>query len=55
MILENNVIQTNVSIGNNVILWSGNHVGHRSTIEDHVHMSSHCVISGFCTIKSFLF
>lgn len=55
MILENNVVQTNVNIGNNVILWSGNHVGHRSTIEDHVYVSSHCVISGFCVIKKYSF
>ena len=27
-ILENNVIQHGVTIGNNVTLWSGNHIGH---------------------------
>ncbi|HMO33813.1 MAG TPA: acetyltransferase [Lacibacter sp.] len=49
-ILENNVIQHDVTIGNNVSLWSGNHVGHRTVVEDHVSISSHCVISGFCRI-----
>jgi carbonic anhydrase/acetyltransferase-like protein (isoleucine patch superfamily) len=37
-------------IGDNVTLWSGNHIGHRSVIEDHVFVSSHVVVSGFCTI-----
>ena len=46
MILENNVIQPFARIGNNVTLWSGNHVGHHSIINDHAFISSHVVISG---------
>jgi sugar O-acyltransferase (sialic acid O-acetyltransferase NeuD family) len=49
-ILEHNVLQPFVSIGDNVTLWSGNHIGHRSVIEDHVFMASHIVVSGFCVI-----
>jgi len=49
-IFENNVIQPFVSIGNNCVLWSGNHVGHRSEISDHVFLSSHVVVSGYCRI-----
>lgn len=49
-ILENNVLQPFVTIGNNVTLWSGNHIGHHSTIEDHAFITSHVVISGKCTI-----
>jgi sugar O-acyltransferase (sialic acid O-acetyltransferase NeuD family) len=49
-ILEHNVIQPFVRIGNNVILWSGNHIGHHSTIRDHCFISSHVVISGNCDI-----
>lgn len=49
-VFEENVIQPNVRIGNDVILWSGNHIGHDSTIEDHVFIASHAVISGNCTI-----
>lgn len=49
-ILENNVLQPFTKIGNNVTLWSGNHIGHRTVIEDHCFISSHCVISGFCEI-----
>ena len=55
-IFENNVIQPFVAIGDNCILWSGNHCGHHSTIEDNVFISSHVVISGHCHIgrNSFL-
>ena len=49
-IFEDNTIQPFVSIGSNVVLWSGNHIGHHSTIGNHNFISSHVVISGFCTI-----
>ena len=49
-IMEENVIQDYVSIGNNNILWSGNHIGHHTHIGDHNFISSHVVISGSCTI-----
>jgi sugar O-acyltransferase (sialic acid O-acetyltransferase NeuD family) len=52
-ILEDNTIQPFVEIGNNCVLWSGNHIGHHSKIEDHVFITSHCVISGNCLIKSY--
>jgi len=48
LILENNVIQPFVTIG--VTLWSGNHIGHHSVIEDHCFVASHVVVSGNCTI-----
>jgi len=51
-ILEDNTIQPYTKIGNNVILWSGNHVGHHSLIKDHVFITSHVVISGHCLIES---
>ncbi len=55
-IFEENVLQYKVKIGNNVILWSGNHIGHQTVIEDNCFISSHVVISGFCKIgrNSFL-
>lgn len=49
-ILENNTIQPFVKIGNNVTLWSGNHIGHDSVIEDNCFISSHVVISGHCRV-----
>ncbi len=49
-VFEDNTVQYHVSIGNNVILWSGNHIGHRTVIEDDVWLTSHVVVSGFCKI-----
>lgn len=49
-IFESNVIQPFVKIGNNVILWSGNHIGHHSVIRDNCFISSHVVVSGFVEI-----
>lgn len=54
-ILENNTVQPFVTIGNNVTLWSGNHVGHDSVIEDHCFITSHVVISGNVRVKSYCF
>lgn len=51
-IFEDNTIQSFVKIGNNVILWSGNHIGHHSVLHDHLFISSHVVVSGHCTISS---
>ena len=45
-IFEDNTIQPFVTIGNNVTLWSGNHIGHHATIMDHCFIASHAVISG---------
>jgi sugar O-acyltransferase (sialic acid O-acetyltransferase NeuD family) len=45
-ILEDNTIQPFVTIGRNVTLWSGNHIGHDSTIGDHCFITSHVVVSG---------
>jgi sugar O-acyltransferase (sialic acid O-acetyltransferase NeuD family) len=49
-VFEANVIQPNVRIGNNVILWSGNHIGHDVRIEDNCFIASHVVVSGNVTI-----
>jgi sugar O-acyltransferase (sialic acid O-acetyltransferase NeuD family) len=49
-IFENNVVQPFVKIGADVVLWSGNHIGHHSTIGDHCFISSHVVVSGFCEV-----
>ena len=51
-IFEDNTIQPFVKIGNNVTLWSGNHIGHHSEIHDHNFVSSHVVLSGHCIIES---
>jgi sugar O-acyltransferase (sialic acid O-acetyltransferase NeuD family) len=55
-ILEGNVFNFDVKIGNNVFMWSACHVGDLSVIEDHAWLSSHAVLSGEVTIgaQSFL-
>jgi sugar O-acyltransferase (sialic acid O-acetyltransferase NeuD family) len=45
-ILEDNTIQPFAQIGENVTLWSGNHIGHHAIIEDDVFIASHVVVSG---------
>jgi sugar O-acyltransferase (sialic acid O-acetyltransferase NeuD family) len=54
-ILEDNTIQPFVTIGNNVTLWSGNHIGHDSVIEDHCFVTSHVVVSGNVRVRSYCF
>ena len=54
-ILEDNTIQPFTSIGNNVVLWSGNHIGHHGKIMDHVFFTSHVVMSGHCSIMPYSF
>jgi sugar O-acyltransferase (sialic acid O-acetyltransferase NeuD family) len=45
-ILEDNTIQPFARIGDDVTLWSGNHIGHHSVIGDHCFLASHIVVSG---------
>ena len=54
-ILENNTLQPFTRVGNNVVLWSGNHLGHHSHIHDHVTFTSHVVMSGHCAIGAYSF
>lgn len=55
-ILEQNVLQPFTRIGDNVTMWSGNHLGHHSVVEDNCFITSQVVISGKCRIgaNSFL-
>ncbi len=54
-ILEDNTIQPFTKIGNNVVLWSGNHIGHHGHIKDHVFFTSQVVLSGHCVVESYSF
>lgn len=54
-IFEENVIQPFVEIGDDVVLWSGNHIGHDVKIGDHCFISSHVVISGNAVIEPYCF
>ncbi len=55
-ILEDNTLQPFARIGNGVTLWSGNHIGHHSTIGDFAFIASHVVISGGVSVgaRSFI-
>jgi sugar O-acyltransferase (sialic acid O-acetyltransferase NeuD family) len=54
-ILEDNTIQPFTTVGNNVVMWSGNHIGHHGKISDHVFFTSHVVMSGHCVVESYSF
>lgn len=49
-ILENQNIQPKVKLEDNVMLWSGNHIGHGSIIREHAYLASHVVVSGHVEI-----
>jgi len=49
-IFEDNTLQPFVKIGDNVVLWSGNHIGHNTVIRDNCFIASQVVVSGFCDI-----
>jgi sugar O-acyltransferase (sialic acid O-acetyltransferase NeuD family) len=55
-ILEGNIFNYDVTIGDDVVLWSGNHIGDFCAIEDHAWISSGAVLSGDVRIgaRSFL-
>jgi sugar O-acyltransferase (sialic acid O-acetyltransferase NeuD family) len=44
-ILDNQSISLDVKIGNNVVMWSSNHIGDLTTIEDHAWISSHVTVA----------
>ena len=62
-ILEDNTLQPFTKIGNNVVMWSGNHLGHRSVIEDNcfigygavilagTHLGKHCVVGANSVVR----
>jgi len=54
-ILENQSINLDVRIGNNVVIWSGNQIGDRSVIQDHVWITSQVAIAGDVTIGEYSF
>ncbi len=54
-ILENAVIQPCSKIGNNVFIWSGNHIGHHATVGDHCYICGQVIISGHTTIEPYCF
>ena len=54
-ILEQNVIQPFVHLGTNVMMWSGNHIGHHSVVGDHCFFSSQVGLSGSTVVGELCF
>lgn len=50
LVFEHNTVQPFSVLGDNVVLWSGNHIGHHVTIGSHVFIASHAIISGGANI-----
>ena len=52
IILENNTINPTSKIGNNNVLWCGNHIGHHSIIDNNCFIAGHVIISGSSRVNS---
>jgi len=49
-IFEDNRIQPFCKVGDNVVMWSGNHIGHHTVIGNNCFIASEALISGGCEI-----
>jgi sugar O-acyltransferase (sialic acid O-acetyltransferase NeuD family) len=54
-VLEDNTLQPFVTLGDGVVLWSGNHIGHHASIEDYCFLTSHVVVSGYTRVGAYSF
>ena len=54
-VLEFATIQPCARIGNDVFIWSGNHVGHHATVGDHCYVAGNVVISGNTVVQPYCF
>lgn len=54
-VLEFATIQPCATIGNDVFIWSGNHIGHHATVGDHCYIAGNAVISGNTVIGPYCF
>lgn len=54
-VLENAVIQPCSKIGNNVFIWSGNHIGHHATVKDHCYLAGQVIIGGNTVVEPYCF
>ena len=51
LVLENAVIQPLTKIGNDVFIWSGNHIGHHAQVGDHCYIAGQVMIGGSSVIE----
>ena len=54
-VLEFAVIQPCAKIGNDVFIWSANHIGHHASIADHCYIAGNVVVSGNTKIDPYCF
>jgi sugar O-acyltransferase (sialic acid O-acetyltransferase NeuD family) len=54
-ILDHQSISLDVKIGNNVVMWSSNHVGDLSTIGDHTWLASHVTVAAEVNVQPYCF
>lgn len=54
-VLEYAVIQPCSRIGNDVFIWSGNHIGHHASVEDHCYIAGNVMVSGNTRIEPYCF
>jgi sugar O-acyltransferase (sialic acid O-acetyltransferase NeuD family) len=54
-ILDNQSISLDVKIGNNVVMWSSNHIGDLSTIGDHSWLASHVTVAAAVNVQPYCF
>ena len=55
LVLEFAVLQPCAKIGNDVFIWSSNHIGHHATIGEHCYIAGNVVISGNTRIEPYCF
>jgi sugar O-acyltransferase (sialic acid O-acetyltransferase NeuD family) len=55
LVLEFATIQPCSKIGNDVFIWSGNHIGHHASVGDHVYIAGNVVVSGNTKIEPYCF
>jgi acetyltransferase-like isoleucine patch superfamily enzyme len=54
-ILDNQSISLDVKIGNNVVMWSSNHIGDLAVIGDHVWLASHVTVAAEVVVRPYCF
>jgi len=54
-ILDGQSFNLDVTIGDNVTIWSANHIGDRTVVGDHVWISSHVTLSGDVAVGDYCF
>ena len=54
-VLEFAVLQPGAKIGNDVFIWSGNHIGHHAIVGDHCYIAGNVVISGGTIVEPYCF